>query len=494
MGKRLAVLVGVPYYEHLNNLPACEHDVHAMASLLKESGRFDDVRALDTGLAGAQCRVGFETFFRDHRDADVDELIVFLSGHGSLIDDSFHFLWRDFSEEKPKSTSISNDELDELARGLNPALFCKIVDACNSGVGYVKDPQWMEAELKKGMSGFKTCYFFFSSQTDQSSFAQVDLSNFTRAVIRAVVNHPAKTLTYNALASAAADAFANRREQTPHFVHQAKLTEVFLELDDEIRDSMRKIVMPTAEKAEDQGTANGLHSIRTSLETAITRDAKRYLQRDATERFLSELQVSLTNRPLRSDLSDYFELSTDAVPHHGLSLGLDVAQWLDKRPSDQYFAQIRAESRYEDILGNEVSREEAVKAKNPLFGLGGLASTVRKRRILQDFYRTEGAEWDGIVSIAAPRYPNLPKITFQVTYVIGLTQVVMFGAVQRATRTGWNEFGHPQRLKDVTLELGAEEQSVEKTTEALFALFEGELDNELLAFARGPEGAGDSTR
>lgn len=182
---RLAVLIGVSDYDSQQKLPPCAKDIEAVYSILShDNDRFDEILVLIGDTRSASVKEKLRAFLLPYGGAGVDELFFFFSGHGTVVDDEFRLVLTDFSSERPHETSLSNTELDGLARGVLPKLYVKIIDACSSGLQYIKDGSNIERDFPKGAGELKNCYFFFSSQDGQSSFADKDLSHFTRALGR----------------------------------------------------------------------------------------------------------------------------------------------------------------------------------------------------------------------------------------------------------------------------------------------------------------------
>lgn len=272
MGTNVAVILAVPKYDSLLPLPSCASDAKVVHTLLHKSGKFSDVLLLDKPETRAVIMGSLSDFFRKYESEPVDDFLFYYTGHGAVIDEEFRYLLSDFDKNKPNGTSISNSNLDDLARSIEPSLYCKVVDACQSGVSYIKDDDAFRSILEKGKAKFKSCYFFFSSQYDQSSFADNELSHFTRGLIKALVSYPEASIGYNDLACTLADLFHQNVGQTPYFVQQAKLTEVFLEISPDMRTALRSTVL---EKDETSASINRREGLALTLKDRVQADATR---------------------------------------------------------------------------------------------------------------------------------------------------------------------------------------------------------------------------
>ena len=89
---RLGIVIGVSENViPLASLAACANDATAIAAVLKETGRFDDVLVLigksETGSRAVKDSIA--TFIDRYKGTSVDELIFYFSGHGDFSGDEF---------------------------------------------------------------------------------------------------------------------------------------------------------------------------------------------------------------------------------------------------------------------------------------------------------------------------------------------------------------------------------------------------------------------
>ena len=481
MSTNVAIILGVSQYDSpaLDPLPGCDADVKALDSLLKESGKFSDILLVNCAGAYSSVKRQIGEFFRKHDSEPVDELLFYFSGHGDVIDDEFRFLLRDFDENKPNATSISNADLDEWARSIKPKLYCKIVDACRSAVSYIKEPDALRRIFEKNRESFQACCFFFSSQQDQKSFADKELSHFTRAIIESIVSYPEDSIGYNDLASALADHFRSNAEQTPYFVQQGNFTEVFLDISPRIRDLLGSVV----DKKESEAESDQPERQTASLEDRVRSDAQRYLTREEAVEFLDSLRDSLRKKRTFSGeakgLYDCKLEELDDISDETLVGRTDIATWLSQRMESSFFAEVEYDSYYTDLFENELEDYE-VRSLRIWAGMEGAWAWTsrrlcRKKRRVYEFRLLETGSWKVLRLIAWPRFPNVPKWELQLSYVIGPTEVVVFGAIARFRRLGWDSYEATGRT-DWTIE-GFSKEKMRETdiVERLFDRFEQRL-------------------
>lgn len=133
----IAVVIAVSSYSTLGRLDGCARDGEAMKEILQESGKYSEILYSHDRVDG-QIKDDLSSFVDRWRGRVIDELLFYFSGHGQQDDGEFFYLLSDFEDRNRRKTTLENGYIDNLARMLSPKVFVKIVDACNSGVSYVK--------------------------------------------------------------------------------------------------------------------------------------------------------------------------------------------------------------------------------------------------------------------------------------------------------------------------------------------------------------------
>lgn len=228
---RLAIILAASKYATQSQLPACRNDARAIEALLDATECYEAVLTLIDEETTATATEKLAQFVEANKSKSLDEVLFYFSGHGSYRDDAFRYILGDYDGSKPHQTSIDNSDLDALLRQLTSKLTVKLIDACQSGVPYIKgggpaQPP-LEKHLKESGDKFSQCYFMFSSARDQSSYADDQLSDFTRAFLECVAAAEDGELRYKRLIDGLADAFEGRSGQRPFYVTQGSYTEVF---------------------------------------------------------------------------------------------------------------------------------------------------------------------------------------------------------------------------------------------------------------------------
>ena len=438
---KIAIVLAVSTYDRSPNLPACVKDSAAVSSLVRETGRFDEVVVISDKAPAALTKERIRHLLRSKTGTPVEELFFYFSGHGGIIDDDFRFILSDFDEEHPNATAISNEELDGWARGLEPQLFVKIVDACNSGTQYIKDVSVLPKSIETGRAGFKHCYFLFSSLDSQSSFASDSLSDFTRALIESVVKHKADSIGYSDLARSVADAFRGRADQTPYFVQQATLTEQFVDITAELRETLRAMLAkPVLPEPEQRVGAQPQTPM--SLRERIVKDAGDYHSKEEVLAFFEAVRARASEVAFGGDLAELYSVQTEELSHHAIDVK-PAARWLEKQPRPEFFVHILYDEYYVDLLGNRVELDFLRNHSLP-FSLG---FTHHQRSVVDGYSLREEANWEALRITASPKQPNLPKWQLDVIYAIGPRRCALFYAAVRLGRTGWEEYHDAGKAK-----------------------------------------------
>lgn len=222
--KNIAILIGNSDYSNLEKLEFCKKDIELMRKMLELSKKFE-IKVFEN-YRSERLKEELANFIKENQDTEIGDLLFYYTGHG-FFEKQFFYLPINFDKQKFATTSLSNDELDNMLRSLNAKLFVKIIDACHSGQQYIKDKDTNIVEKYFEERKFNKCYFFFSSLNNQVSYGDKNGSKFTVAIIDSIINHTENSIRYRDIQSYIADYFQDN-EQTPFFIQQADATEFFL--------------------------------------------------------------------------------------------------------------------------------------------------------------------------------------------------------------------------------------------------------------------------
>lgn len=222
--KNIAILIGNSDYSNIEKLEFCKKDIELMRKMLELSKKFE-IKVFEN-YRSERLKEELANFIKENQDTEIGDLLFYYTGHG-FFEKQFFYLPINFDERMSATTSLSNDELDDMLRSLNPKLLIKMIDACHSGQQYIKDKNTNVVKKYFEERKFNNCYFFFSSLNNQVSYGDKNGSKFTVAIINSIINHTENSIRYRDIQSYIADYFQDN-EQTPFFIQQADATEFFL--------------------------------------------------------------------------------------------------------------------------------------------------------------------------------------------------------------------------------------------------------------------------
>jgi hypothetical protein len=227
----LGIVIAVSdYLGDTGSLPACRRDGAAIVEVLGSAGKFHDILYIEQDTNSTTVKQKLAEFIKNYSEKDIGEVVFYFTGHGEFFGQDFYYLLTDYQQRRRKQTALQNSELDNFIRALRPKLFVKIVDACHSGVTYIKNSDEISEYFKSSKSNFEKLYFLFSSQTDQFSYQDDRISYFTESILKAVANHKTQAIRYNDIIDYVSDEFETLDFQTPLFVTQADFTELFCDV------------------------------------------------------------------------------------------------------------------------------------------------------------------------------------------------------------------------------------------------------------------------
>ncbi len=160
--------------------------------------------------------------------------MFYFSGHGYQNEEAY-FILKDTDMSKIRSTSLGNDEIDDLIRDYQPKLWVKIIDACQSGLTYIKSVDQTDMNIRTNKS-FENCIFMSSSKKTQASMATQEYSLFTKVFVEAVLRLvEEEQIRYIDIQNYVSDVFSGEKMQTPFFVSQSDGRDIFANTTEELK-------------------------------------------------------------------------------------------------------------------------------------------------------------------------------------------------------------------------------------------------------------------
>jgi len=433
MGLNLAIVLGITNYQDTaNHLPACKNDIEAINKTLISSGRFSNIHIIPSE-DGKNTKAYLAELVEKYKSEDIDELFFYFTGHGDFKNDEFRYLLRDYSTQKPAQTSISNSELDTYLRNLAPSLVIKVVDACHSGMPYIKDgtsfSDYMKAETE---SHFSKCYFLFSSQSDQQSWATSKISSFTKIFVESVSNSSTDTIRYKDIIDYISDSFQSDIKQHPLFVVQGNFTEIFGIFEatsrKELHDWLLSCVNPNTQTAS---------PVKASLAELAKSASRNYVSMETAIDAVSKLKLEIENTlpPPRIielfNTDKIFFTTFGKIPKKPL-----LGKWLTKE-GEGYFA-------------SPTYSTQSYEVDSPLSGIsgmfGGLNSATNKkitktREVISGIQTSiKDLPFCSALITFNPTLPNLTKYGAWITFFISKQSIQTFTCLVEYKEVAWDSY------------------------------------------------------
>jgi hypothetical protein len=433
---KVALILGQSDYQSVNKLPSCKNDLLYFAKIIEGTKNFDRHLIIDDStMTASAAKDKIIQFIESCKSEQVDELLLYFTGHGDFDGKEFYYIWSDYTPSRKRQTSLQNLEIDTLLRQLDPKLVIKIIDACNSGISYIKDSEVIEKYLSSSEQSFKKCYFLFSSQNDQYSLADINMSYFTNTFLQSLNQDLGKKIRYKDIIDYISDSFEQSGKQTPFFVTQADFTDVFCSVNDEIKKILQNI------KSVGLGDAALGLPAKQSLLDLVKQDAKRYVNFEAVLESLDIISKAFKNIKLIPELSDCYTHKTTMLDAYDSLPKIDnIANWLTKDKSGIY-ADVNyiTEVYKERVPKNSFTSLRLTTLYSRQYNDEDYKTIEGTRKVAKSFTLKVDLPYKAIELTFYAQIPNLSNYSFVLLPLISRTQIVLFHAKLNYIRTSWDE-------------------------------------------------------
>ena len=423
------ILTVSDYYKDLSPLPGCKKDYEVINKILQLSKKYDKIFIENEKTDAAVVKQKLIDFIEGLNTDKVDEVLFYYSGHGGFDGNDFYYLFSNYEKNKKKQTSLENSELDNLLKKLNPDITVKIVDACQSGINYVKDNNNFEIYLKGTQKEFKKCYFYFSSHTNQSSYQDDELSFFTKSFIESIAHHSQSSIRYKDIIDYITDTFKNPN-QKPYFVVQADFTEVFGDYSATSRKELQDILSNYVSKEIETAISeqNDL-----SLFDKIKADAEMFCtEKDALE-VLDKIKSQVESLKMTEELEQLYNIDfLTSTSYSSIPNKVQIGKWFDQN-SHNYFAKpVKSERRIEKNHFGSTAIE--------LMALKGLYSDrVEYETFIDGVEATTAMPYSSIIIELKKNYPNINEYSLVFIPFLSKTEIIIFSVIIMYKDKGWTE-------------------------------------------------------
>ncbi len=411
---RVAILIGVSEYDNFASLPGCVNDVKAIKDMLDASKEFDEIRVYQQRVESSTLKSEITDFFNSLKSLKITEVFFYFSGHGSYFQDEFYYIMSDYEESKRRQTSLQNSDIDNIIKSVKPELVSKVIDACQSGVTYIKaDNNIIEKYYNSTAQHFKKCYFLHSSMSNQYSYQDSNISYFTNSFVSSIGKSKKSEIRYKDIIDYISDDFESIDEQTPFFIAQADFTEIFIKSSDSVKQALKVYI---GEETPEPKKEPDLPKYK-SLVEYIKKDAKDYSSEEEAEGVLVKIKDSLSAKRLEGELKELFELKVTFDFHiSDLPKSKTIGNWV-KENGQVYFA----EPTFDDVPYED---ERTSGLFSPSFFKTGTVTKYKKE--LVGFTHTAELPYKTISIDLIPLYQNLSAYNCTIIFLISKKEIQFF--------------------------------------------------------------------
>ncbi len=296
--KNIAILIGITEYKNKEkNLPVCKNDVENIHKIILASSKYEIIEVIKGSCTSSEIRNKIMEIEKDV-DEEIGELFFYFSGHGYNYNGNFYYCASDTDIIDINSTGILYEQIDDIIRKINPRLYVKVIDACQSSTYYIKN---INSEEKK----INDCYFMFSSKQTQSSWTGKYMSDFTKLYIEAIIkNQESQSIKYIDICNYLADKF-QKLNQTPEFVTQGDMLGEFINYNPKVKECLIEI----GSKLE-ENIVNNKKVEEISLKDIIHTKIKKLATQDMYKGFMELLNENINSIQIHNeDLKREFDLN-----------------------------------------------------------------------------------------------------------------------------------------------------------------------------------------
>jgi hypothetical protein len=415
---KAALLISVSEYKNPdNNLPGCEQDLAVMQSLLEDTEQYSEILALSGSKINARdLKDRISEWIDKQRGKKLEEIFFYYSGHGVFVDGEFFFQLYDFDHSRKHQTSLTNSDLDVWLRSLSAPLTVKVIDACNSGVPYIKGMQdSIEKYFNDSGNGFQNCIFMYSSTVTQSSYQNSEISDFTKAFVDAVRKYEGEVARYRNISEYIADEFAGHNDldkQAPVFVIQAHNTEIFCYINDKIR---QLVIQEQSKKDVIIQNEPKLLGLKQMAEEA----AKSLASKEIALNLLGELKTKLETFQYKPELTEIYNFKYKVIEAKQVPLRTSIGHWLEDNRHN-YFAAPTYTTVYDDPMDAMIAQQST------MFGASSHNIRRRGRQEISGFQFTADVPFEAFQIIAQRKYESLPHYYCAITYLVSKSKVTFY--------------------------------------------------------------------
>lgn len=270
----------------------------------------------------------------------------------------------------------------------------------------------------------------YSSQSNQVSYQDENLSYFTNAILDSVLNHDLAEIRYKDVIDYVSDLFMNSEQQRPFFVTQADFTEVFCTVSETLKQSIRSSDSGLS-LVENKDTKQSI-----TLADRVRTDAKQYSNEEQVYKALLTLKEAIQTPNEPDDFGDLYSIDVqEGKEFSNLPDTKTIGDWLSETKAP-YFA----------VPFLKAVQVKKRKPKNPLkasllFSIDESDFIITEEEEMRTvgFKPTVDMPYLYLTIKAKPKYPNIPYIDCYIVPIVSRTDIRIFTALCRYRDIGWDK-------------------------------------------------------
>jgi hypothetical protein len=354
-------------------------------------------------------------------------VFFYFSGHADFTGQELFYLLSDYEKKVQRRTSIENSELDSLLRGLKPSLAVKVIDACHSGIPYIKDSDAFKNYIKGTKEEFNKCYFMFSSHQDQASYQNREFSLFTRSFGEAIAQHSTESIRLKDIIDFVSDAFLGNSLQTPFFVVQADFTEPFCQVDEALRQKLQRLLssLPSGSEKPAKAEEGG------SLVDLVSVESNKYCSQDEATNILEGLAEIVMVAAHPDEAKELYDVESKKLDDYSDVPDIDVvANWLHNNKHNLFIHVVmdwKTERYLPTFFISPLQRPDETDYK------------TRRVRYPKTIRPATSTPYCFIRLRAIPKFPNINATVCYIIPLVSETELRIFTGFGAYEKTGWTE-------------------------------------------------------
>lgn len=425
----LAIILSISKYNTssgFGNLNFVENDNKYITSILENSKKYTIAISINKSCKSSGFRSRLDDLLTKYKDIEINELLIYFSGHGYSNGDEFYLCCSDSDINNISSTAISSQEIDDIARNLNVKRYVKIIDACNSGTSYIKGVNMQNmnnSNILETVSNLNECYFLCSCDEKQKSSIDPNsrASKFTLSIVKSLYDHfitrKEKNLPYTVLQAKVEEFFRDDIYQTPKMTMQGECGYIFLEKNEELEIYLKSIREEITYK----------ETVKKETNIVTEKEAISY-----SEKFISLLESYISNKKFQGSVISKmnYKIGKEYIVPFSVHESKKIGEWIVNNRNQKYiFAEAHYTERYVGSPFEKFADSLSGNSKNYITELTSFKLNVNEENSCLNF---------SIVS----ENEGLPKFSVQVILMFNINKLYVLYNFLYAFPKNWKEYNN----------------------------------------------------